>query len=328
MNTTDMLAQLETISGGFQRAQILFTAVEADVFALLETPTSAEAVADAAGWHPRGTRMLLDGLVSLDLVLKESGAYRNGELASQCLVPGAPTDQTHILRHKANSWATWSRLPEAVRTGTAPAGPKAERTPEELRAFICGMADLARQSAQAVLNAIDLSTYSNMLDIGTGPGSYAIAFLEAHANTRATLFDMPDVLPIAREEVDKAGLTDRVAFQEGDLTTDTFAPGHDVILVSNIIHSYGPETNQSVIQRCFDALPPNGLIIIKDFILDPQRTAPEFGLLFALHMLLHTEAGDTYTVEDIATWTDTAGFAKGKRIDLGLQSALWVAQKI
>ena len=325
MEMPESVRRLDALSSGFQRSQILFAALRGDVFSHLDQPRSAGDIAARTGWHPRGARMLLDGLLALELVEKENALYRNAAIASECLVSGAPYDQRHILKHKANNWAAWSRLDEVVRTGENP--PHGERNDEDLRAFILGMNDIAKESARGMIEALDLSPYRRMLDVGGGPATYTIAFVEANPELHGTVFDLPPVTAIGREQVAKAGLEDRIDFVAGDLTTDELGSGYDLVLVSNIIHSYNSETNQALVRKCYDALEPGGLLIIKDFLLDAGRTGPAFGLVFALHMFVNTEAGDTYEVDEVAHWAKAAGFSKGRLLDLTPQSRMWLATK-
>lgn len=327
MDTRDFVNKLNILARGYQHAQILFTGLRAGVFAHLEEARTPEEVAGRTGWDARGVRMLLDGLVAVDVIENEGGRYKNTVMASHCLIPGAPADQTHILLHSSNSYEPWGKLEQAVRTGQAVYEERADRSPEELRAFILGMADLTRHAAPEVLKAVDLSSYRRLLDVGTGPGAFSIAFLKAHPQLQATLFDFPPVIAIAREQVEQAGLLDRVEFKTGDITKDEFGAGYDVVFVSNIIHSFNPKNNRLMVQKCFDALAPGGLFIIKDFLVDPHRTGPAFSLVFALHMLVNTGQGDTYTCEDVAAWTDAAGFQPGRFVDLGFASRLWLAEK-
>lgn len=311
LDIDQMIRRLDDLAQGYQWSQVLFRAVHADIFTHTRNWNTSEAVATAVKWDARATRMMLDALASQGLLEKERGRYRNSPVAAQCLLPGAPSDQTHILRHKAYGWDTWGQLETALQTGTGVLREEKTRSDEELRAFICGMADVGRQSAQRILEALDLSKCKNLLDIGAGPGTYAIAFCKAHPEMRATLFDLEDVLPIAREEVEAVGLEDRISYRAGDLTTDSFGSGFDLIFVSNIIHSYDEATNRALVQRCHDALSSGGMLIIKDFLVDADAVEPAFNFLFALHMLVHTEAGDIYTTAQVADWTREAGFADG-----------------
>jgi len=245
-----------------------------------------------------------------------------------CLVPGREAYQGDIIRHTRSGWETWSRLEESVRTGAGvPREGGGGRTPEDLRNFILGMSNIAVLSAQDVLSALDLSRYRHVLDVGGGPATYSIAFLQAHAETKATLFDLPDVVEIAREQVTGAGLLDRFAFTPGDYNTDALGEGYDLVFVSNIIHSLGDDQNRALIKKCHDALAAGGTLIIKDFLVDDDRTGPAFSLVFALHMLIHTGVGDTYTAAEVDAWTRAAGFGEGRLVNITPQTRLWVVEK-
>jgi SAM-dependent methyltransferase len=327
MDKPEFREQLENLAGGYSRAQVLFTALRGNVFSHLGLPADAEDVAAALRWNARGTRILLDALVAINLVDKQGRQYLNAPVAAQCLVPGAPMDQTHILIHKANGWDSWSRLGEAVQSGEALPTEGPRRTPEQLRDFILGMADIARFGVQGILDAVDLAPCKHMLDIGSGPATYPIAFLQAHPAMCATVFDVAEVIPIAKEQIEAAGLLERFTFVEGDLQTDDLGSGFDLIFISNIVHSFSPEVNRGLIQRCHDALDPGGRLIVKDFFVDAGRTGPPWSLLFAIQMLLHTDGGDTYTTEDVDNWTRSAGFPDGQFIDLTPKARLWVVTK-
>jgi len=319
--------QIGEIGAGFRHAQILFVATEADVFSLLESPRRAEDVAKARDWSARGARMLLDGLVALGLIEKTDGWYRNAEIASVCLVPGREGYQGDIIRHTRDGWDTWARMEECVRTGNGVPREGGGRSPEGLRNFILGMSNIAVLSAQDVLGALDLSRYRRLLDVGGGPGTYSIAFVQAHPEMRATLFDLPEVVEIAREQVEKAGLLERFDFVPGDYKQDTLGSGHDLVFVSNIIHSLSDAGNRALVRKCYDALTTGGTLIIKDFLADDGRTGPPFSLIFALHMLIHTGDGDTYTISEVADWTRAAGFAEGRLVSITPQTRLWVVEK-
>lgn len=318
--------RVSNIANGYKMAQILYTALNAELFELLESPKSAAEVADARDWSERGTAMLLGGLLALELVTLEDNRYKNTALASACLVKGGCAYQGHILRHSQNSFADWTKLPERVRTGAC--GESSEDwSGESLRNFILGMRDIATLSAREVLDMVDMSVYRNMLDLAGGPATYSIAFLEANPAMRATLFDRPDVIDIARNEVEAAGLGERFDYLAGDCMADPLGAGYDLVFMSNIIHSFSMDENAALVKRVYDAVAPGGAILIKDFIMEDDRSGPAFGLIFALHMLVHTPAGGTYTFAEIKEWTDAAGFGNGRAMSLTPQTRLWIAEK-
>jgi SAM-dependent methyltransferase len=318
--------QVSAVASGFMRSQILFVAHEAGVFPLLEEARTAEEVARRVSRPPRTTRMLLDALVALEFVEKTSGRYRNREIASVCLVPGQPGYQGNYLRHQHGAWDAWSRLDEALRTGES-VRMEQERTPEQLRHFILAMAEIGRSSAAQMTAALDLSRYRHMLDVGGGPGTYPIVFLQKNPDLRSTLIDRPPVIEIAREQVQAAGLESRFDYIPGDFLETDFGHGYDLILISNVIHMLGEEPNRKLVRKSFDALEPGGTLLIKDFLTNEDRSGPPFSLIFALHMLVNTGQGDTYPAEEVAAWTNEAGFEPGHVVGLTPQTRLWLANK-
>lgn len=317
---------VNTIANGYKKSQILYTALKAGVFDLLEAERQATWVAASLGWSERGTALLLNGLVAMDLVEKRGDVYRNTPMASATLTKGGDAYQGDILLHNLGSWDDWAALEERVRTGTgAPSGER--RTGQALRNFILGMSNIARLSAQEVLQAVDLSGCRKMLDLAGGPATYPIAFMEAHPALRATLFDRPEVVEIAKEQVAAAGFEDRFNFIAGDCLADDIGNGYDLVFISNLIHSFSDEENAGLVKKAYEALEPGGLVIIKDFIVENDRSGPAFSLIFALHMLVHTRGGNTYSYEEVRRWTDSAGFNPGEVVSLTPQTRLWIARK-
>lgn len=319
--------RINEFATAYRQSLILFSAVDANLFSLLEEERTAPQVAKAVGWDARGTRMLLDTLVALELLRKSGDRYRNAHIATACLVPGSPAYQGNIVKHLKGCMAAWLRLDEALKRGTGVWDEPVEHDPDELRHFILGMSDIAKMSARELLEKVDLAPFRHVLDLGGGPASYSIAFLEAHPNMRATLFDRPEVIPIAREQVHAAQLDSRFNFLQGDMLENDIGNGYDLILVSNIIHSFGVDANRRLIQKCADALLPGGLLIVKDFLVEPDRSGPAFGLFFALHMFVNTEQGDTYSIDDLNAWAQGTTLGESRVIDVAANSRLWLARR-
>jgi len=135
------------------------------------------------------------------------------------------------------------------------------------------------------------------------------------------------VIPIAQGHIESAGLAGRIRTRPGDLRTDKFGKGYDLVFVSAICHMLSDEENKGLVKRCFAALAPKGRLVIQDFILEPDRTAPKSAALFALNMLVGTEAGNTYTEAEYATWLREAGFQDVRHIRLPGPSGLIVGTR-
>jgi cyclopropane fatty-acyl-phospholipid synthase-like methyltransferase len=132
------------------------------------------------------------------------------------------------------------------------------------------------------------------------------------------------VLPIAQGHISAAGLDDRVETRAGDLRHDSLGSGFTLVLVSAICHMLSPEENQDLFKRCFAALVPKGRLVMQDFILEPDKTAPKQAALFALNMLVGTPAGSTYSNEEYTAWMRAAGFSEVREVRLPGPSSLVV----
>jgi len=127
---------------------------------------------------------------------------------------------------------------------------------------------------------------------------------------RATLFDRPGVVEMARERLGAAGVLDRVALVPGDFYQDPLPPGHDLAFVSAIIHQNSPEQNMELFRKVFAALDPGGRIVVRDYVLSPDRTSPKSGAIFAVNMLTGGAGGNCYTYEETENALGQAGFTR------------------
>jgi ubiquinone/menaquinone biosynthesis C-methylase UbiE len=173
-----------------------------------------------------------------------------------------------------------------------------------------------RDGAGETSAAIDLSAARRMLDIGGGPGVYAIEFARRNPRLQVVILDNQETLDVARRNVERAGLEQRVTFAAGDALADEPADGFDFILLSNLLHSFAAGDNAALVGRCGGWLRPGGRLCVKDFILEGDRTAPAAAALFAVNMLVNTEEGNCYTAEEIEGWLAAAGFGDLNLIEL------------
>lgn len=294
------------ISHGYRAARLLLTAAELDLFSLLaDQPRTAEQILAELPCDRRALTVVLDALAAVGLLLKRGESYQTEPSARPFLVADSPDTVLDILQHSSNGWRQWSRLTDVVRRG----GPASiERDADWTLHFIRGMHNVARLSADRIVAVLEPRRYRRLLDVGGGPGSYTIAFLKAAPNLQVTLFDQPTVCEMARENLQKQGLLDRVTLAAGDFYVDDLPGGHDLALLSAIIHQNSSRQNRELYAKVFAALEPGGQVVIRDHVMDPTRTQPAGGALFAVHMLLATQGGGTYTFDQIAEGLRAVGF--------------------
>jgi len=295
------------LARSYWECRVLLSATELDLFTRLkDLPLGAEELASRIGAKTRGLTMLLDAVAALGLLVKRDDKYFCEPETAALLSGSGPGAVTPMVLHSANQWPKWSDLTGIVRGEIEPG--RHPRTPETLRAFIEAMDVVAPPIADATARSIDLSSARRLLDVGGGPGTFTAAFLQAAPKLEATLFDMPDVIEIARERLERAKLLDRVTLVEGDFYTDELPGGHDLVLLSAVIHQNNPDQNLALYEKAYRALTHGGRVVIRDHILTHDRTHPPGAAVFAINMLVSTAGGNCYTCEEITRGLNQAGF--------------------
>lgn len=322
-------SRIDELVAGYRAARIIMSATELGVFeALREGALTADELAGQLAVDARGVRIVCDALSALGILEKAERRYRNSVEASRFLVDTSPESRAASVRHGAVLYRRWGRLTEVVRRGRGVQDD--EFTPPMVRdkkAFAAAMADVARTSAVQTVAKLDLTGVESLLDIGGGPGIYAIEFARRYPALVVTVLDDAETLKVTDRNASAAGFRDRIRLQPGDAASDDLGGPYDCIFVSNLVHIYGPEWNRTLVARCAAALHPGGRLVLKDFFLDSERVSPAGSALFAVNMLVNTDAGDCYTTEEIAGWMDAAGLRFDGVLGLTEQSSLFVGRK-
>lgn len=300
-----------------ERLLILGGALRAGLIDAISGPGShtAEGVASALASDVRACRVMLDALVSLEVVTDNGAGYTLTETGRLHLVEPAPGEpvpaelERSSLLHQLRKARGMLDLPYVVRHGRPP-----ERDPSErdLRSFLRTMAEgdaapIAEVVEQSLAYASPMRV-STMIDVGGAVGHVASAF--AGRGVRPTLFDRPDALPQAREYL---GENVRALDLVGGDFLSALPPGpFDLAYLGNIVHIYGPDTNAALVRRVWSSLAPGGLIVIRDFVWERSRRAP----LFAVNMLQATVDGGVWREEQFRSWLAAAGFQDVTIVDL------------
>lgn len=256
----------------------------------------------------RGLSILCRNLAMAGLLYKHGNRYRNSPLAATALNADDPNYRGSYLDLITNHWSDWLRLLESVKSGE-PLDKDEPEEPDYRRRFTWAMHHRTLETAPIIAAQLPLKGVNTLLDLGGGPGTYAMAFLAKHPRLRATVCDRPAALEVAKDiaATHKAGA--RLSYLPLDLLTDDIPGPFDVIWYSNVLHIYSPAQNQDVFRRAKEALADGGRLVIQDaFLHDREGLFPEEASLFAVSMLLFTEGGNTYSVAETSAWLKDAGF--------------------
>jgi precorrin-6B methylase 2 len=294
----------------FQPACILTAAADLDIItALAKKPMTADALASSLNSDPRATTVLLDALTAMELLQKQGDIYSVPEEIAVLLSETSTDNILPMIRHLSNCLRRWARLAEVVRTGKpANAGPSIRGQAADCAAFIGAMHNISGPMADQLIQKLQPLKFSHLLDIGGASGTWTIAFLRAVPEAAATLFDLPPVIPLAQKRLSDAGLQDRVTLVGGDFSTNALPAGADLAWLSAICHQNSRRQNRALFAKVYNAIQDNGVLFIRDVVMDPSHTAPAAGALFAVNMLTGTEGGGTYSFEEYRRDLSEAGF--------------------
>ncbi len=303
--------------GYYWETKILLTAVQLDLFSVLQgTSMTTSQVAEARGVNPRALELVMNALVAMRVMTKEEKMYANTTVAERYLVQSSAEYVGHLLSLHNAEWNHWGLLEQAVRTGVPPVKQHVFETHPELGAQVLTVLDrIGRGSGPALAQRLKLNGQLRMLDVGGGAGTNAIAFCHEYPELTAMVFDLPETLKVTKQAVDEAGLTDRVHLQAGNFHEDVFQGSYDVALMSDILHYQDGKTNAALVEKVYGCLNEGGRLVIKDRFLDPERTSPAWTTAFAVHILVNTEKGECFTIEESRQWMERAGFQEVEELE-------------
>ena len=333
--------RLMQIGMGFWPAKTLLSAVELGVFTALSGKSlTARELQRELGLHPRGVADLLDTLVALDMLARDSDGeaarYRNTEETAHFLDRNSSTYMGGFLE-MANSrlYRFWGDLTEALKTGKPQnemkhggAGMFEElyRDPERLEQFMRAMAGISLANFETFAEKFDFAPYKTMCDVGGATGQLSIFVARRHPHMKCTTCDLPAVVPIAQKTVEAHGLSDRITAASVDIFSEPL-PKADVITMGMILHDWNLEKKMQLIQSAYDALPSGGAFAVIENLIDDERRSNAFGLMMSLNMLIEFGDAFDFTGRDFNGWCRKIGFRRTEVIPLRGPASAAVAYK-
>lgn len=307
---------------GFMPAKVLNVATKLRIFSLLsDNGASLDDMVAELGLPRRTAEALLNACVSLRLIEKQNDSYANSAVAERYLVEGKDEYFGAYLSFAGEMlYNHWSHLLETV-THDAPLRTifRNDRpfTEEETRVFTLAMDGISRVSAPLIATAIDLSAHKRLLDLGGGSGRNAVVLAEQNPQLEVLVFDMPAVVKVADDIIATSAVSSRIKTQAGNFHNEALPQGCDCILLAHILHGEGAEGSVELLQKCYEALPPGGRVLVVDLLTNEEHNAPPFPVHFALNMMLLTPSGDSFSAVQVRGFLEKAGFVAEKDVPLG-----------
>lgn len=319
---------LEDLSTAYWYSQVLFTALELELFRHMEQDNNtADDIAAAASCNPGELARLLTAMARTGLVLHRDGSYYNTQAASRFLVPGKPDYMGDFFLYRQYMRPQWDGLTQKVSKA-------AELSPEDLSyeernlKYVAVMDTLVRQKAveiQALLAAENIS--GTMVDIGGGAGSLVRAVQTAAAVDSALLFDIPEVIGAARRLYPRDRDWQGIEALGGDFRTHEFDRTFSLVCLSNFLHAYGPEEAKPLFFKAVSLLEPGGLLVIHDYFPDRRGAVPQKGALYDVCMMVNTFNGACHDAATVVQWCREAGMKTCSVNDLSTDTAVILAKR-
>ncbi len=321
--------RLLDIGHAFSASRVLLTAVELDLFSILQEPKTAEEIRSALQLHKRGFPDFPDCLVALGVLNRdgkgENSKYSNTSESSTFLVPSSPQYAGAFLTLCAvRVYHIWGNFTQTLRTGELHNhGEKCTfydiiySTPSKLEAFLSGMTSLNTPAHQVFAKQFDFSGCNTLLDVGGASGQLSVEVAKVNKHMQCYSMDLPRVTEVAKKLVKAQNTDDRVHLIEGDIhAADVQFPKVDVIVMGMILHNNGCEERMNLMRKAYAALNEGGRFVAIETLIDDDRSHSVAGLLMSLTMMLETKGGRDYTAEEFDCWAKEVGFKTSERRNL------------
>ncbi|WP_238456404.1 methyltransferase [Desulfotruncus arcticus] len=266
---------------------------------LQDGPCTLAELADKTGADQRALWVVVEALVALGYLKHEASSISlTGEAYSIFYDENSEQYVGFGFMHAYNLMSSWLQLPRVMESGKPVAR---KRAGLQLKSFIRAMSRNAAQGATEIVAYClkDLPQNPGVLDVGGGPLTYALVFVEKGAEV--TILDTPEVVDLMLPELDP-GLP--INMVKGDFTVALPRGPYDLVYLGNVCHIYGEKENRKLFLEAAAELNQGGRIVVNDMIRGTGVRAAVFGV----NMLVNTESGGTWTYNQYKTWLEDAGF--------------------
>lgn len=305
------------MSGSYWSTCTLHAGVKLDIFTLIgEDTLTCDSLLKKIDADKEGLTRLLDALSALQLLTKKGDTYQNTKASSTFLSKSSKQYIGFMIMHHYHLVESWHKMDEAVITGEPTRSRSSISRDEYRESFLMGMFNIAMAVAPGLAREIDLTGCKRLLDLGGGPGTFAIHFCMENKGLKGTVYDLPTTQPFAQKTIQRFHMENQVTFVPGNYIEEDFKfdERFDAAWLSHILHGEGPEDAAKIIKKTVDSMTSGGRIFIHEFILDHTRTAPLFPALFSINMLLGTSKGQSYSETELTQMLETCGVVNIQRL--------------
>jgi ubiquinone/menaquinone biosynthesis C-methylase UbiE len=323
----------ETVNA-YQRTEALRAAIELELFtALAEGCETAGQLAERCKATERGMRILCDYLTVAGFLSKSDHKYSNTQDSAVFLNKHSPAYMGGATEFLLSPFLSggFKDIAAAVRKGgtvISEEGTTSAENPVWVD-FARSMAPMMVMAAQQIAELVggDTERPLKVLDVAASHGVFGISIAQRYPNAEISALDWTNVLQVAKENSEKAGISERYHFIEGSAFEVDFGGPYDVVLITNFLHHFDVPTCENFLKKVHAALAEGGRAYTLEFVPNEDRVTPPDAAVFSLVMLCSTPHGDAYTFSEFDSMFANAGFSRSELHHLEPRGELVVSYK-
>lgn len=292
----------------------LHAANRLDIFNILDGgPKDLDTLVKETESDKRCLGALLSAIVAMGFLDRNGDTFMNNEMGKTFLAKSSMYYQGGIVGMFENWYEAWGSLYETVKTGKPSKFMHEDSYSEdETRNYMMGMHNRALSQSQVLTGMFDLTGKKKIMDVGCGPATFAVKFCERYEGLNAVAMDRAEVLVIAKEIVAEYKMEDRVELLEGNYNTDSLGSDNDAMLLSSMTNQESLESNKKLLQKCYDSMSKDGVIMIQEQLLWGEKKGPKLAALIGVNQIINTVEGTSYSTTEMEDILRGVGFVEVK----------------
>lgn len=311
--------RLQRIARGFTETAVFYAAIDLDIFThVSQGASSIESVASAAGTSELNAERIVVVLLALGLLKRDAA----GNLIN---APDCEKFMVSTSERFAGPWMTFTRhevpqwfdLTAKLSDPAPPAelGLYDDMTVERARRYHAATYSIGMGAGRRFARHVDMSGRSRLLDLGGGSGAYSINAVKAFDGLEAVVLDLPPVVVVTQEYLEKNNVADRVSTHGGDFINDPLPTGCDIAVMASNLPIYNAANIQKVVRKTFDALEPGGEMHLVGETLNADGIGPLDASMWGMAEVLYGSGGRSHSITECIGYFETAGFVDVENVE-------------
>lgn len=303
--------ELSAIGYGFMASKAMFAALDLEIFShLADGGLSEEELIRRVRLPPNGLRTLLRACTSLGLLEREGNRYLNSPAAADYLARQSPRYYGDYFRFQIDRqiYPSLMQLNDALRGRETTPLYAMMGDPEQAETFSRAQHVGSLGPARLLAQRVDAASWRQLLDVAGGSGAFSITLCQRNPRLRAAIIDFPNVVEIARREIGRAGLADRIGLFPGDALSTPWPTDQDAVLLSYLLSAIPAQDYPVLFRKAKAALRPGGVLVVHDFMLEDDRHAPLHAALWFLANTISGQGLVSFSGSDLASMLGDCGF--------------------